>query len=250
MPDNPGLPAEARSAKVGEIIIDVQDIQKDYRALRPLRIRSLHVQAGEAIALLGFDLAAAEVFVNLVTAATLPDEGEVRIFGTPTAAIQTPDAWLGVLDRFGIVGERAVVLDELSIEANLIMPNTLALHAVDAATRADARALAEEVGLGTLNLEHRVAQLDAAARVRLRLGRALAPRPQVVLAEHPNATLAGDALQAFAADYLRVVRGRGITSVVLTADAKFAASVATRVLTLQPGTGELKPPTAWSRWFS
>jgi len=233
-----------------DVIIDVRNIRKDYRALRPLRITSLQIHAGESIALLGFDLAAAEVFVNLVTAATLPDEGELRVFGTPTATIQTPDAWLRVLDRFGIVGERAVVLDELSVEANLIMPNTLALHDLDAATRGEARQLAEEVGLGTSILERPVAQLDAAARVRLRLGRALAPRPHVVLAEHPNATLAGDALQAFAADYSRIVRSRGITSVVLTADAKFAAAVATRVLTLQPATGELKSPGTWSRWFS
>ena len=249
MPETSDSRAEARSAKAG-VIIDVRGIQKDYHALRPLRIRSLQVHAGESIALLGFDQAAAEVFVNLVTAATLPDEGEVRIFGTPTATIQTPDAWLGVLDHFGIVGERAIVLDELSVEDNLIMPNTLALHDVDAATRRGARELAEEVGLGAAVLERPVAQLDAAARVRLRLGRALAPRPEVVLAEHPNATLGGDALQAFAADYVRIVRGRGITSVVLTADAKFAAAVATRVLTLQPATGELKRPGAWSRWFS
>ena len=232
-----------------DVIIDVRNIRKDYRALRPLRITSLQIHAGESIALLGFDLAAAEVFVNLVTAATLPDEGEVRIFGTPTSTIQTPDAWLGVLDRFGIVGERAVVLDELSVEANLIMPNTLALHDLDAATREEARQLAEEVGLDAPILKP-VAQLDAAARVRLRLGRALAPRPQVVLAEHPNATLEGDALHAFAADYTRIVRARHVTSVVLTADAKFAAAVATRVLTLQPATGDLKAPGAWSRWFS
>ena len=233
-----------------DVVIDLRGIRKEYGALRPLRIASMHVRAGESIALLGFDLAAAEVFVNLVTAATLPDEGEVRIFGTPTATVQTPDAWLGVLDHFGIVGERAVVLDELSVEANLIMPNTLALHDIDDETRAGARALAEEVGLGTTALDRPVARLDAAARVRLRLGRALAPQPEVVLAEHPNATLAGEALEAFADDYVRVVRGRGITSIVLTADARFAAAVATRVLTLQPATGELKAPSAWSRWFS
>ena len=233
-----------------DVVIDLRGIRKEYGALRPLRIASMHVRAGESIALLGFDLAAAEVFVNLVTAATLPDEGEVRIFGTPTATVQTPDAWLGVLDHFGIVGERAVVLDELSVEANLIMPNTLALHDIDDETRAGARALAEEVGLRTTALDRPVARLDAAARVRLRLGRALAPQPEVVLAEHPNATLAGEALEAFADDYVRVVRGRGITSIVLTADARFAAAVATRVLTLQPATGELKAPSAWSRWFS
>jgi ABC-type polar amino acid transport system ATPase subunit len=250
VPDTPGLRAEARSAKAGDVIIDIQRVEKDYRALRPLRVRSLQVRERESIALLGFDQASAEVLVNLITAATLPDAGEILIFGTPTATIQTPDRWLDVLDHFGILGERAVVLDEMTVEENLIMPLTMSLHDVDAATRERTRALAQEIGIDSATLGHPVVRLDAAGRVRLRLGRALAARPRVLLAEHPNATLDPAALTAFASDYARIVRARGLTSVLLTADARFAASVATRVLTLQPSTGELKPQSMWSRWLS
>jgi ABC-type polar amino acid transport system ATPase subunit len=234
----------------GGVIIDVRGIEKDYRALRPLRVKSLQVREGESLALLGFDQAAAEVFVNLMTAATLPDAGDVHIFGIRTSTIQTPDSWLEALDDFGILSERAVVLDEMTVEDNLIMPVTLALHEVDAATRDRARVLAEEIGIGAAMLPRPVSQLKEEARVRLRLGRALAARPRVLLAEHPNATLAPDALTSFTSDYVRIIRNRGITSVVLTADAKFAAQVGTRVLTLQPSTGELKPPSLWARWLS
>lgn len=239
-----------RMPDTGDIIIDVRGIQKDYHTLRPLRVKALRVRAGESLALLGFDQAAAEVFVNLVTAATLPDAGEVHIFGRATSTIQNPETWLETLDHFGIVGERAVVLDEMSVEDNLIMPVTMALHDVDDAMRDRVRALAVEIGLGTETLSRPVGALDAAGRLRLRLGRALAPAPRVVLAEHPNATLAPDALAEFASDYARIIQQRGITSVVLTADPKFAAAVATRVLTLQPATGELKAPSVWSRWLS
>src|SRR6185295_6165224 len=101
--------------------IEVRDVQKDYRALRPLRVRALDVRDGESVALIGFDRATAEVFVNLITAATVPDSGEVRIFGRPTTAIADADAWLSSLDVFGVLSERAVVLDNMNIEENLTM---------------------------------------------------------------------------------------------------------------------------------
>src|SRR4051812_18309453 len=104
-----------RMSDAGEIAIDIRDVQKDYRALRPLRIKTLQVHAGESVALLGFDQAAAEVLVTLITAATLPDAGDVRAFGRSSSTIQDPTTWLESLDGFGIVGERAVVLDELTV---------------------------------------------------------------------------------------------------------------------------------------
>ena len=55
---------------------------------------------------------------------------------------------------------------------------------------------------------------------------------------------------AFAADYARLVAARGLTSIVLTADSRFAAAVASRILTLQPATGELKPLSGWRRLFT
>ncbi len=62
----------------------LQDISKVYGGLRPLRVRSLVVPAGAVIALTGVDAPAAETLVNLLTGATLPDTGEVRVFGRAT----------------------------------------------------------------------------------------------------------------------------------------------------------------------
>jgi len=231
------------------LAIAVRDVQKNYHALRPLRIRSLDVREGESVALLGFDRAAAEVFVNLITAATVPDSGEVRIFGQPTTTIADADAWLSSLDVFGVLSERAVVLDNMSIEENLTMPLTLALHDVDSSVRAKVESVAAEVGLSSADMARPVGALSSSGRLRLRLGRALAPDPRILLSEHPNALLEPGDVSPFAADYSRIVAARGIASVVLTADLGFAAQVAPRVLTLQPATGELKPLSAWRRLF-
>jgi len=233
-----------------DVVVDVREIQKNYQGLRPLRVTRFELRAAESIALLGFDQAAAEVFVNLVTGATLPDSGEVRTFGRPTSLIQDADAWLQSLDDFGILSERAVVLDNMTVEDNLTMPVTMALHDVPGAVRAKISALADEVGLAADRLSQPAAVLTTSERLRLRLGRALGPSPRVLLAEHPNAALADSELTAFATDYSRIVSARGVASVVLTANRQFASATASRILTLQPATGELKPDSPWRRWFS
>ena len=99
------------------------------------------------MALLGFDQPTAEVFVNLATGATLPDGGEVRVFGRPTRAIDDSADWLATVDRFGIVSERAVLLDALSVIQNLAMPFTLEIEPPPDDVRQRAEALAHEVGL-------------------------------------------------------------------------------------------------------
>ena len=229
--------------------ISVRGVEKDYRALRPLRVRELDVRVGESVALLGFDRAAAEVFVNLITAATLPDVGRIEIFERPTVDIQDADSWLASLDWFGIVSERQVLLDNMTTEENLTMPLTMALHDVDRVVRARVAALAAEVGLSDSQLRERVGALSAESRMRVRLGRALAPDPRILLSEHPNASLPAADLARFGGDYAAIVARRSLASVVLTADTSFASTVATRILTLQPATGELKPLSTWRRLF-
>ena len=229
--------------------IHIRDVEKDYRALRPLRVRELDVLDGESVALLGLDRAAAEVFVNLITAATVPDAGRIEIFGSPTVDIQDADTWLSSLDSFGIVSERQVLLDGMTVEENLTMPLTMALLEVDSAVRAKVAAVAEEVGLPSRQLGEPVAGLTPELRLRLRLGRALGPDPRILLSEHPNASLSPSDLVAFATDYARIVSRRRVASIVLTADHAFASAVAARILTLQPATGELKPLSVWRRLF-
>jgi predicted ABC-type transport system involved in lysophospholipase L1 biosynthesis ATPase subunit len=233
-----------------DVVLDIRSVQTDYHGLRPLRIQRLELRHGESLALLGFDRATAELFVNLATGAALPDAGDVHVFGQSTSSIADADAWLASLDRFGILSERAVLLDSLTALQNLAMPWTLDVEPLAEAIRARATQLGAEVGLEAGDLIRPVAALPPGARVRVRLGRALALNPVVLLAEHPNAMLSADDVPAFAADYARVVAARGIASLTLSADRTFASAVAERVLTLQPATGELKAAAGWRRWFA
>src|SRR5204862_5260843 len=118
-----------------------------------------------------------------------------------TADIQDADSWLTSLDRFAILSERAIVLDNMTVEENLTMPLTMAVHDVDHAVRAKVEAIAAEVGLERDDLPRPVAALNSSGRLRLRLGRALAPDPRIILSEHPNAMLEPAEVAALGADY-------------------------------------------------
>jgi ABC-type transporter Mla maintaining outer membrane lipid asymmetry ATPase subunit MlaF len=227
-------------------IVEISDLSKDYRGLRPLRIASLTVGAAERVAIIGLDQVTAEVFVNLVTGAALPDRGEVRLFGRPTSAITGSDDWLSVVDRFGIVSPRAVLLDALTVIQNLALPFTLEVDPVPADVRQRAAALAEEVGLSGATHDRPVGELDAGGRVRVRLGRALALDPAIIVFEHPTAELSRNDVAPVASRCRDVAVARNTATITLTTDRDFGETVASRVLALQPATGRL----SGSGWFS
>ena len=233
-----------------ELLVELTDVTKAYHALRPLRIQHLQLRAGESIALLGMDAAMSEVLVNLITGAQLPDEGEVRVFGRSTRSIAGVDDWVADLDRFGLISSRAVLVDRFTTEQNLALPLSLEIDDMRSELRAEVQALAVEVGLSTDELVRSTAELTPTAQLRLRVGRALALRPQIILAEHPNALLSGQDTSGFARDFARIVAGRGLASLVMTVDATFARTISPQVLEFHAATGALKKTSAPRRWFS
>jgi ABC-type lipoprotein export system ATPase subunit len=237
-------------ADSGDRLVHLRGVSKDYRALRPLRIQELELHDGQSLALLGLDRAAAEVLVSIITAATLPDAGEAHVLGRATSDITTGDEWLRWLDQFGVLSQRTVLVEQFTAEQNLAIAFSLDVEDLSPAVRADVRALASELGVAESDLATPVARLSAPVHERIRLGRAIARRPRMLLAEHPTAALSADDTPAFAADLSRIITGRKLASLVITADQTFASAVAEQVLTLQPGTGALKRAAGWRRWFS
>ena len=232
-----------------DLAVSLRGVTRDYRGLRPLRIASLDLYQGQMLALLGFDQAMAEVLVKLVMGASLPDTGEVVVFGQRTSEIADGDAWLDGLDRFALLGDRTLLVDQLSAEQTIAMPISFDVDEPSGSVRATVRGLAVESGLDETALPQPVGALSPLARARVRLARTLASGPRLLLGEHPSASLSPDETQAFAADVSRVVRTRGLTALVLTADRRFATAVSRQVLTLQPATGALVATPGWRLWL-
>lgn len=227
---------------MADSILQLRGIRRQYGSLRPLRIASLRIEAGERVALSGLDAGAAEVLVNLVTGASVPDEGMVEVCGRATAAISDGDDWLAWLDRFGIVSPRAVLLDAASLRQNLAMPLTLQIDPIPDEIAACVKELAAEVGLDAAVLDRPIAGLDAAVRARAHLARAVALAPSLLILEHPTVGFAPGQSTPFGETVARVSSSRHLATLIISEDSDFASAAADRRLALHAASGELRPP--------
>lgn len=232
------------------VLVDVHGLSKDYRGLRPLRIDRLTLRAGDVLAISGFDEVTAEVLVNLLTGAVLPDTGVVRIFGRSTADIADGTEWLALVDRFGIVSERVVLLDDLTVAQNLAVPFTLEIDPVPDDVARDARRLGEEVALSTSLFDERLSDTSRAVRWRTRLARALALDPAVLLLEHPGAALAADDMAPLGTLLAGIASRRRLAVLTLTADRRSVAALGGRWGTWNAATGTIASGSFWTRWRS
>ncbi len=225
----------------GVPVLRIANMRKAYQGLRPLRVRDLTIDAGQRVAVSGLDAGAAEVLVNLVTGASIPDEGEVAVLGHATASIADGDEWLSSLDRFGIVSPRAVLLDAATLLQNLAMPFTLDIDPVPPDVASRVTTLAIEAGLSGDVLQQPIAQLTPQARMRAHLVRAVALDPQLLVLEHPTASLPASDRRQFGGAVARMAEARSLATLILSEDQEFSRAAAHRLLALQGATGELAP---------
>jgi predicted ABC-type transport system involved in lysophospholipase L1 biosynthesis ATPase subunit len=230
-------------------LLEIRGLVKDYQGLRPLRIRELTVTPATIMSIAGLDVLAAETFVQLVTGATLPDQGEVIMFGQNTRAITDVDAWLKSLDRVGMVTARGVLIGAFSVLQNVAMSFTLDVDPVDPRVVPHAGALARDVGIEPSLFDLPAGKVAPDIQMRVHLARALALGPQLLIAEHPSAALPRSSVAAFGADLAKAAQSRGLGLIAVTADDALAKAIGGQRLELVAATGELRAPGLLKKLF-
>jgi ABC-type sugar transport system ATPase subunit len=223
-------------------LLEIKGLKKDYQALRPLRIANLEVNPGDVFSLSGVDATAAETLVHLITGATLPDEGDVTLFGQNTRAITDGDAWLKSLDGIGMISARGVVIEAFSVLQNIAMSYTLDVDPIDPRVVPQAGAVARDAGIDERVFDTAAGKAGPAVQMRVHLARALALGPKMLIAEHPSAALPREAVAAFGSDLVNVARARRLALLTITADDALAKAIGGQRLELVAATGELRAP--------
>lgn len=233
--------------------LSLRDIVKPFGGPQPLRIARFDLAEGEHVVLSGLDALAAEMFIHVLTGAALPEDGRVEVFGQSTHDIQTDTAWLASLDRFGLVSNRAVLLDQSSIAQNLALPMTLSIDPMADDVRAAVEQLAAEVGLPKARLDAPGGSMTPDERMRAHLARAIATNPVVLLLEHPTTSLPQGAA-AFAETLRAMSDARGLAWLALSDDEAFQRASGGRVLRVDPQTGDVRPAGGsrpkWLKWLT
>jgi ABC-type transporter Mla maintaining outer membrane lipid asymmetry ATPase subunit MlaF len=229
--------------------IEIASVTKQYGGPDPLRIQRLDLEAHDRVALSGLDAGAAETLLNLITGASVPDEGTIKVAGADTRDIATDTDWLNSLDRFGIVTARAVLIGALPIAANLALPLTLSIDPMSAVTRSTVESLARAVDLPLDRLDAAVSTATPVELIRIHLARALAPRPRLLLLEHPTRGLGDPAVSRHLGGILRrVADSHSVGWLAVSDDQELAGAAGARRLKLKPSTGEIVSQGFWQRW--
>jgi len=192
----------------------------------------LEVRRGTILAILGASGAGKSTLLNILGTLDRPGEGTLRIRGQRVDHLTG-----GELARFrsrhlGFVFQFHHLLPEFSAEENVMMPLLIGGKAPDAA-RLRAREALRSVGLAE-RWEHRPAMLSGGEAQRVAVARALAARPELVLADEPSGNLDRAAADALHETLVALARGERQTFVVVTHNDRLAAR-ADRVLVLEGG---------------
>jgi ABC-type polar amino acid transport system ATPase subunit len=108
--------------------------------------------------------------------------------------------------------------------------------------------LAAEAGIDASMLGILVGDADPLVRARIRLARALAFDPALLVLEHPTATLSPEQAGLYAGVIKNAGVSRNVTVVGLTVDEKFAEQTNGRLLMWQPATGEFRERSSRKFW--
>jgi ABC-2 type transport system ATP-binding protein len=165
-----------------EIMIEADQISKNFGTVRALKSVSIAVPRGTVLALLGHNGSGKTTLVNILTTALPPSSGQARIAGFNVS--KQPRE---VRKRIGLTGQFASVDGQLTGRSNLILIARL-LGADRGAARARADTLLELFGLQDV-AARRAATYSGGLRRRLDLAMSLVGHPEVIFLDEPTAGL-------------------------------------------------------------
>ena len=207
-----------------QIVLSVTSLTKTYRSAGEqvvvLRGVNLSIAPGERVALTGESGSGKSTLLHLIAGLDNADGGEIRLADTPVSGLS--DAGRAALrrDRLGLVFQQFNLIPSLNVEDNLAFQSRIAGRH-DAAWHAE---LVERLGLGSL-LKRYPEQLSGGQQQRVAIGRALAVKPLLLLADEPTGNLdeaTADDVLALARD---LVARTGCGFLMVTHSARLAATL-------------------------
>jgi putative ABC transport system ATP-binding protein len=207
-----------------QIVLSVTSLTKAYRSAGEqvvvLRGVNLSIAAGERVALTGESGSGKSTLLHLIAGLDNADGGEIRLADTAVSGLS--DAGRAALrrDRLGLVFQQFNLIPSLNVEDNLVFQSRIAGRH-DAAWHAE---LVERLGLGGL-LKRYPEQLSGGQQQRVAIGRALAVKPLLLLADEPTGNLdeaTADDVLALARD---LVARTGCGFLMVTHSARLAATL-------------------------
>lgn len=153
-------------------------------SLHVLRGIDLCISSGESIALTGESGSGKSTLLHLIAGLDDPDSGDIVLNGSRISRLPESDRARIRRDYFGLVFQQFNLVPSLRVRDNLLFQARLAGR-MDGTWQGE---LTERLGLADL-LDRYPEQLSGGQQQRVAIGRALASKPALVLADEPTGNL-------------------------------------------------------------
>lgn len=162
----------------GEYRIEIKNISKSFGTKKVLKGITCSLRPGEIFGLLGPSGAGKTTLVKILTGRLIPDEGEAKLFQSPTGQLNR-----SVYRRMGMVMDEPALYERLSCRDNLGL--FARLYGVPDIR---IRELLEKTGLKEA-AKRPVNRLSKGMKQRLSIARALLHQPQLLFLDEPTSGL-------------------------------------------------------------
>ncbi|MEM8851344.1 MAG: ABC transporter ATP-binding protein [Pseudomonadota bacterium] len=224
------------------MLLTVRDVEKSFTTAdgnQPvLRGVSFDLEAGRTLALTGESGSGKSTLLHLVAGLDAPDGGQIVVDGADIAKLDDPGRAALRRGTVGLIFQQFNLIPSLDVAANLTFHARLAGRPVP-----EIGPLADRLGL-TDHLSRYPEQLSGGQQQRVAIGRTLAARPKLVLADEPTGNLdeaTGDAMMALMHD---MVAETGASLLMVTHSDRLAAMLDAR---LHLRSGQVDMPQAAPR---
>ncbi|MBN9580195.1 MAG: ABC transporter ATP-binding protein [Afipia sp.] len=205
-------------------MLSVRNLTKSYRTsgeqLAVLRGVDLALARGESVALTGESGSGKSTLLHLIAGLDRADGGEIVLDGTEVSRLSDSARAALRRDRLGLVFQQFNLIPSLQVGDNLAFQARIAGR-YDVAWQEE---LIARLGLGAL-LDRYPEQLSGGQQQRVAIGRALAIKPVLLLADEPTGNLdeaTADDVLALARD---LVARTGCAFLMVTHSARLAATL-------------------------
>jgi len=215
-------------------VIRLDGVTKTYQTGAPpaLADLSMDVAAGEVVAVMGPSGSGKSTLLNLIAGLDRPTAGRVTVAGRRIDKLSESGLARFRARHVGIIFQFFNLLDDLTVEDNVLLPAQLA-----GASRRTARARAAEL-LARMGIDqHRndyPARLSGGQRQRVAIARALVNSPELLLADEPTGAL-DTATGQEVGRLLQQLNDGGQTLVLVTHDPALAERYAARTIRIVDG---------------
>lgn len=192
----------------------------------------LAIRPGEIVALLGPSGSGKSTMLQAIGLLEGGFGGRIEIVGTDASRLSGDERTTLRREHVGFVYQFHHLLPDFSALENVVLPQLVA-----GVRRAEAEARATELltALGLAQrLDHRPSQLSGGEQQRVAVARALANKPELVLADEPTGNLDEATADKVLAEFVRLVRGEGSAALIATHNERLALAM-DRVVRLHDG---------------